>query len=216
MATTVTLNGVNYSVPSYQDTGWAQGVGNLSQYLVALASSTLQPSGGNFILTAPVNFGSSFGITTKSITFSPTTSGLVGTTTNNNASTGIVGEYVSSVISTATNFPATATYGDLTSISLTAGDWDVTVQLKAQLNDATVVAFVTGVSTTSGNSGAGLVEGDSRLDSPPPGNSADASLTVSAVRFSLSATTTLYLKYLASFSAGTPRAVGRISARRVR
>jgi len=36
--TTVQKNGQAYSVPSYGDTGWAQGQGNLSLYLIALAS----------------------------------------------------------------------------------------------------------------------------------------------------------------------------------
>src|SRR4029077_4413602 len=37
MATTVVFNGVTYSIPAYQDTGYAQGSGNLSSYLIALA-----------------------------------------------------------------------------------------------------------------------------------------------------------------------------------
>lgn len=38
MSTVVTLNGINYNIPAYNDTGWAQGTGNLSQYLIALAA----------------------------------------------------------------------------------------------------------------------------------------------------------------------------------
>ena len=37
MSTPVTFNGVVYSIPAYQDTGYAQGSGNLSSYLIALA-----------------------------------------------------------------------------------------------------------------------------------------------------------------------------------
>ena len=59
-----------------------------------------------------------------SITFSPTTTGINGTTTNDSAQTGKVGEYISATAS-AVNAPASATWGDLASISLTAGDWDV-------------------------------------------------------------------------------------------
>lgn len=40
MGTTVTVNGNNYTVPAYNDTGWAQGTGNLSQMLIALAAVT--------------------------------------------------------------------------------------------------------------------------------------------------------------------------------
>ena len=37
MATTVVFNGVTYSIPAYNDTDYAQGSGNLSSYLIALA-----------------------------------------------------------------------------------------------------------------------------------------------------------------------------------
>lgn len=80
MATPVVFNSVAYSVPSYNDTGYAQGAGNLSAYLVAIASGTLQPSGGTFTLTGDINFGSNFGLLAKyytSVTANPATAGAV-------------------------------------------------------------------------------------------------------------------------------------------
>lgn len=68
MATSVSLAGFTYSVPSYGDSGWASGTGNLSSYLVAIANVTLQTTGGNFTLTAPLNFGAGYGITALSFT----------------------------------------------------------------------------------------------------------------------------------------------------
>src|ERR1700676_912048 len=62
MATLVNFNGLTYSIPAFDDTNWAQGNGNISSYLIALANSTLTPSGGNFPLTADLNFGGSFGL----------------------------------------------------------------------------------------------------------------------------------------------------------
>lgn len=62
MATTVSYVGNQYSVPAYNDTGYAQGAGNLSSYLVALATGSLTLSGGTFTLTADVNFGTNFGL----------------------------------------------------------------------------------------------------------------------------------------------------------
>lgn len=62
MPTNVTFNGANYSVPLYGDSGWAQGSGNLSSYLVAIAAGTLQTTGGSFTLSAAVNFGTSYGL----------------------------------------------------------------------------------------------------------------------------------------------------------
>ena len=62
MSTPVTYVGTQYNVPAYQDTGYAQGSGNLSSYLIALATGSLTRSGGTFTLTADANFGANFGL----------------------------------------------------------------------------------------------------------------------------------------------------------
>lgn len=62
MSTVVTYVGTNYNVPAYQDTGYAQGAGNLSSYLIALATGSLTLAGGSFPLTADVDFGANFGV----------------------------------------------------------------------------------------------------------------------------------------------------------
>lgn len=46
MSTNVVVNGTTYPVPAYNETGWAQGSGNLSQLLIALAAAS---SGSNFM-----------------------------------------------------------------------------------------------------------------------------------------------------------------------
>ena len=45
MGTTVSTGSTNYTVPAYGDAGWAQGAGNLSSYLVALAANKLDIAG---------------------------------------------------------------------------------------------------------------------------------------------------------------------------
>lgn len=65
MSTPITFNSVSYSVPAYNDTGYAQGAGNLSSYLIAISTGTLQQSGGTFTLTADTNFGPNFGLVSK-------------------------------------------------------------------------------------------------------------------------------------------------------
>ena len=65
MATPVVFNGVNYSIPAFGDVGYSQGPGNLSAYLISLATGTLQPTGGLFSLTADANFGPNFGLVAK-------------------------------------------------------------------------------------------------------------------------------------------------------
>lgn len=62
MSTLVNWNGQQYLVPAYNDTGYAQGNGNLSQYLVALSTGSLQQVGGLFQLTADADFGPNFGL----------------------------------------------------------------------------------------------------------------------------------------------------------
>jgi hypothetical protein len=138
-----------------------------------------------------------------------------GTTTNDSAAAGYIGEYIESVIDTAQNFPTSTQYGDLTSISLTAGDWDVTETFRASLNSATCTDVSCGISVTSGNSTTGLVAGSNLFLMAPP-SSAYGSNMGFTYRVSLASTTTVYFKIMASYSLGNPQARGRISARRVR
>lgn len=78
MSTPIIFNSISYNVPAYGDTGYAQGAGNLSSYLIAIAAGTLQQSGGTFSLIADVNFGTGFGLLSKyftSITANAATAG---------------------------------------------------------------------------------------------------------------------------------------------
>lgn len=52
MSIAVSYNGSTYNIPQYNDTGWAQNTGNLTLYLVALASG-LSGYVGNITLTTP-------------------------------------------------------------------------------------------------------------------------------------------------------------------
>lgn len=60
--TSITFNGATYTVPSVADANWGQ---NLSNYLTAIASGTLQKTGGSFTLTNDVNFGFTYGVVTE-------------------------------------------------------------------------------------------------------------------------------------------------------
>ena len=80
MATNVTYAGNVYSVPAYQDTGYAQGSGNLSSYLIALATGSLTLSGGTFTLISDANFGATYGLIAvyyKSVTANIASAGVV-------------------------------------------------------------------------------------------------------------------------------------------
>lgn len=138
---------------------------------------------------------------------------LPGTTTNDNAPAGDVGEYIAN--HATNNTLPNGSYIDLTSISLTAGDWDVSVICKYDPLDTTTVAATIGVSTTSGNSGTGLVEGVSKVTLGTDTFAVGVSLP--SVRFSLALTTTIYLKLFSSSTGGTGAgATGGLTARRAR
>lgn len=80
MSTPIVFNGSSYSIPAYEDSGWAQGAGNLSSYLIAIAAGTLQTTGGTFTLSAEVNFGATYGLKSKyfkTVSASPATSGVI-------------------------------------------------------------------------------------------------------------------------------------------
>ena len=145
--------------------------------------------------------------------------GIVGTTTNNSAAAGNVGEYVSSSQTSATNFPTSGNWGDAVSISLTAGDWDVAFTMVADATSSTWSNAAIGISSTSGNSSTGLNRGDNYIingwassSSTPTASAA----VIPAYRVSISSTTTYYGKVSAFYSAGTPQYHCRLSARRVR
>lgn len=140
---------------------------------------------------------------------------LVGTNTNDNATAGNIGEYVEAK-GTGASFPATGTFGDANSISLTAGDWDVMLCFDAASSGATVTATAIGISTTPGNSSTGLVGGQTQLDFIPPTSANNASGCLTGVRQSLSATTTVYGKVAGVYTVSTPTYGYRLSARRVR
>lgn len=142
---------------------------------------------------------------------------LLGTNTNDSAATGYVGEY-----QTATG--SQTAYSDMTlvnatSISLSAGDWDVEGIVSIDTaSTATIDLISLGLSTSSATLTAYqytqmcTADGTVLFD---VGRS-DLAITTPKVRFSLSATTTVYLVTRAGFVSGTPRHIGRITARRVR
>lgn len=70
--------------------------------------------------------------------------------------------YEESIIANAAMGVAAGQYGDLTSVRLPAGTWDIETFVQWIPNGATTTTFVySGMSVTSGNSGVGLVTGDS-------------------------------------------------------
>jgi hypothetical protein len=120
---------------------------------------------------------------------------------------------------TLANYPiAASTFGDLTSLSLTAGSWLVDALAVFFSNGAvTTVGVGIGVSTTSGNSDTGLTIGDNYvLGRKNTSTGTYDSLTISDYLVTPTSTTTYYLKVLAESSVTNLRVGYRISARRIR
>lgn len=77
MSVSVTVNNVVYTIPETNETGWGS---NVTSWIQAVSSSTLQKSGGTFTLSADVDFGASFGLKSlyyKSRATNPATAGQI-------------------------------------------------------------------------------------------------------------------------------------------
>lgn len=145
-----------------------------------------------------------------SINFS-STSGIIGTTTNNNAAAGSVGEYQTSILSAAVNYGGSNVATNIQTLSLTAGDWDVFGYFLFSHNGATTSLSTCALSLTSGvQTPISVTAGFNATN--PVGN-------ISAYpigRVSLSGTQTVYLVATAIFTVGAPQGFAAITARRAR
>jgi hypothetical protein len=157
-------------------------------------------------------------MTTISVT-TITPTGIVGTTTNNNANPGNVGEYVENIFSGVTS-GGSGTYLVVSTITLTAGDWDISM-------NAVLTASVAGsnsvwsmcISATSGNNTTGCVQGSNwaalmpGISTPSVTNDGRA---IANWRQSINSSVPYYGKMSATFTSGTWQWYGRLSARRMR
>lgn len=207
--------------------GSASGSGASPTITVPVALDTVNSNVGTFqgitvngkgLVTAAVNENYfnvvGAGLTAVGNTVSVYAGQVPGTNTNNNASAGNVGEYVSSqvLVASAVAITTTNTAQNLTSISLTAGDWDVGGSVYFPTNGATVSYYESGISSNS----VTLPDGSLRALTGPDTGTTDQAMAVPTQRFSLSGTTTVYLIVEAGFSAGNPKAAGYLWARRAR
>lgn len=214
-----------YSPTAAKGILFLQGQDNVGNFNVILKNASFGQS-TTFTIPDPGNSTANFIVSQtatpqliNAIKFS-TTSGIIGTTTNDNAAAGSVGELISSVISAGSPTGISSlTDTNLTSISLTAGDWDVWGNVgfisAATTNVIYMQGWVSSTSATQPNA-----EFASRVVNPATGLVYGAStagiFTVPLLRFSLSGTTTIYLGVRCNFSVDTLSAFGGIYARRRR
>lgn len=154
-----------------------------------------------------------------SIAFS-STSGIIGTTTAPAAAVGSVGQIISSTVLFASAVAiTTATDTNITSISLTAGDWDVMGTVGTTGNAATIVMSIYGwISSTSATMPDPSIVAGPSLGTAGVTIYAQSyyNIAVPTMYYQLSGTTTIYLSVNSTFTTNTSAAYGFIYARRRR
>lgn len=152
-----------------------------------------------------------------------------GTATDDDASAGYIGEHVTSYASGGT--PTTSTFHDITSIVLTAGDWEVTAWGTCLRGTATFSSteFQIGVSNASGTDASRLALADTVSYNKAFATTFSANsvhlgpvrVTCDGINLTVgnqaeAAGTTLYLKGYVGVFTGTATTYATIKARRVR
>jgi len=141
-----------------------------------------------------------------------------GTATNDSAASGYIGEYITSAVSAGSPIGAgtSNTFKNITTISLTAGDWDVSGVIGFVLNGSVITRTRGAVSLYSNDTQTDQNQGDNDADAVLPSATYNSEAIVPVWRVSLASTSTVYLKANCSYTGAVPNTFGRISARRVR
>lgn len=219
----VTLAGsqtlTNKSIAGSQITGTVAGA-NLAAINVAAGNVNGGVTGTLPVVNGGSGVGTSTGTGNNVLSISPTltTANLIGTSTNDSAAAGSVGEYISSDVPTASAVSLSTTIPKtVTSISLTAGDWDVSGLVSfSNIAGSTVLTNAISSINTTTNAIAAAVEAWGTNSWYGSVTGSGPTLATGIVRLSLATTTTVYLIAVGTFTTSTANAYGLIRARRVR
>lgn len=188
--------------------------GSVPQLIVAHT-----PSAVNYLQVTGAATGGNPTITTNSgnVAFGAAiapnqTAGIVGTTTNNNANAGSVGEQ--QTVQTSLTAVTAGALTNYASKSLTAGDWRCQgVVDYVPAGTTTISQMLQGLTTTS--AAAAPFGAGSYFEYAGPAGLEQVMITPT-VRFSLASTTTVFLTGLVQFATSTLQARGNIDCWRVR
>lgn len=142
-----------------------------------------------------------------------------GTATNDSAAAGYIGEAIRSGVSSPSQVEAVNNqFKDITTIDLTAGDWDVSGVVEFNLDAGSlstnqmqaVISAYANNTTTDHSNGSNLVYAVSS------GGGVFYAAAIPPIRITIASPTTIHLKGLLAFSGGPPHLFGFINARRVR
>lgn len=134
---------------------------------------------------------------------------IVGTATNDNAAAGNVGQYLTAQ---GTNTPTSGTVADITSISLSAGDWECQGNIQTNTG-GNIVGGSVWLSTTSATDPTFPNDGAYLTANVPP--STNVRTPIGTRRFSLAATTTVFISENIAFTVSNTN-TGFIRCRRAR
>lgn len=140
-----------------------------------------------------------------------------GTATNDSAAAGMVGEFITATAAPAAVSLSTGTSVNVTSVSLTAGDWDCSGTINYTYGATTSITNLSGgPSQTTGT----LPTQDNMFDfesaAQVPTNTKVGSIPTPVTRQLLSGSASVFLVTQATFSASTLSAGGTLRCRRVR
>ncbi len=179
---------------------------------MTVLGNTSTGSGSVVLATSPSLITPVLGAASATSLVFSSTSGIIGTTTNNNAAAGSVGEYVFSQVLAASPVSLTnSTPNNITSISLTAGDWTVTGNINVAYAAGGSAALCWTSSTSVTQPDASLTSGPNMTGSTLAG----AYVAIAPRRYILSGTTTIYLSCL-PVGIGAIAGCGFIGATRTR
>jgi hypothetical protein len=140
---------------------------------------------------------------------------IIGTNTNDDAIAGNVGEFVNSLVPIGSGIAlTTATPTDVTSITLSAGDWDVEGCVNLDYTTGTFTIDEAGLSVTSATMPTDGSE--AYLGYKANSTTISGSIPLTRKRVSLATPANVYLVVKSTFTVGSVIAYGQISARRVR
>lgn len=190
----------------------SSGLANLSSVQSASATFTGGTINSMSVGATTASTGKFTTIAASSTITPNTTAGIVGTTAADSANAGSIGEYITAQASGVSL--TSGSNANITSISLTAGDWDVWGVIRfSQAATTTATALIAGTSTTSVT--FGTFDTYSALTAALPANAGN-NLVAPPTRINISTTTTVYLVGQATFATSTCTANGIINARRRR
>lgn len=138
---------------------------------------------------------------------------FTGETSTGNAAAGVVGEYIESLITGSPVSIVTNTPKNLTSITLSAGDWDVETYIVFNPDTTTSVSnAIASISLVTNTLSFAFVSHPTAAFVP----NVNISLATTPIRFSVAGSTIVYSVAYSTFTVSTMAVTGLLRARRVR